>query len=96
MAAYVVGTLYGITDPSGFEEYRNQALPTVEKFGGKLVMMSDKVEVADGSWSPIGMIMLEFESLERAKQWYNSPEYSAVKPMRLQTADSGVIFVDGG
>ena len=68
MPAYVVGTIYDVNDPAGFEEYRNQALPTVEKYGGKVVMVSEKVELADGSWSPIGIIMLEFESLERAKQ----------------------------
>ena len=59
------------------------------------MVAGNKIEVADGSWSPSVMVVVEFESLERAKQWYNSPEYSAVKPRRFQTADSGVIFVDG-
>jgi len=94
MAAYVVGTIYDIKDPAGFEEYRGQAGPTLEKYGGKLVMMSQSIEVGDGSWSPIAMVMFEFESLDRAKEWYNSPEYSAAKPMRLKTADTGLIFAD--
>ena len=96
MAAYVVGTLYNISDPAGFEEYRSQAGPTLEQYGGKLVLMSQKVEAGDGNWSPVGIVVIEFESMERAKQWYNSPEYSAVKPMRLQTTDSALIFADAG
>ena len=94
MAAYVVGTIYDIKDPAGFDEYRSQAGPTLEKYGGKLVMMSQSIEVGDGSWSPIAMVMFEFESLDRAKEWYNSPEYSAAKPIRLKTADTGLIFAD--
>ena len=94
MAAYVVGTIYEIKDPAGFDEYRSQAGPTLEKYGGKLVMMSQSIEVGDGSWSPIGMVMFEFESLDRLKEWYNSPEYQAAKPMRLKTADTGLIFAD--
>ena len=57
-------------------------------------MRSDKIEAADGNWSPIGIGIGEFESLERAKQWYNSPEYSAVRPLRLKSGTSGVIFAD--
>ena len=94
MPAYLVGTIYDIKDPAGFAEYANQAGPTVEKYGGKLVMSSRSIEVGDGGWSPIGMVMFEFESLERAKEWYNSPEYRAAKPMRLSTADTGLIFAD--
>jgi len=94
MPAYVVGTIYDIKDPAGFDEYGDLARPILEKYAGKLVMMSRSIEVGDGSWSPIGMIMFEFESMAKAKEWYNSPEYSAAKPMRLKTADTGLIFAD--
>ena len=94
MVAYVVGTIYDIKDPAGFTECRGQAGPTLEKYGGKLVMMSQSIEVGDGSWSPIAMVMFEFESMARAKEWYNSPEYGAAKPMRLKAADTGLIFAD--
>ena len=95
MAAYVIVAIQAVNDPEGLAEYRQLAGPTVQQYGGKLVVGGNKIEVADGNWSPIFMGVVEFESLERAKQWYNSPEYSTVKPRRLQTADSGVIFIDG-
>ena len=94
MTAYVVGSIFDIKDPAGFDEYGDQARPTLAKYGGKLVMMSRSIEVGDGSWSPIRIIMLEFENMAKAKEWYNSPEYSAAKPMRLKTADTGLIFAD--
>lgn len=55
-----------------------------------------QIEVADGTWFPSGMVVLEFESLEKAKEWYNSPEYQAVIGQRINTSDSSLIFVDGG
>ena len=95
MAAYVIATGYSVIDESGFAEYQKLAVPTVEQYGGKFIAGGFKVEVADGNWSPIGLVVIEFESLDRAKEWYHSPEYSAVKPLRLKSVDSGMVFVDG-
>ena len=95
MAAYVVAVVQNVTDPAGFTDYQHQAEPTLQKYGGKALMFSNKIEVADGRWSPLVMNLIEFESLGRAKEWYNSPEYSAAKPKRLQATDSALIFADG-
>ena len=96
MAAYVIGAISSIKDPAGFADYVKLAVPTLEKYGGKVMAGGNKIEVADGSWSPVGAIIVQFESLQRAKAWYNSPEYSAVKGRRFRTAESGVIFLDEG
>ena len=37
---------------------------------------------------------IEFESIAKAKEWYNSPEYQAILPKRLNTTKGGVVFVD--
>ena len=95
MAAHVIAAVQNVNDPAGFAEYQQLAEPTVHQYGGKFVAGGTKIEVADGNWSPIGLVVIEFESLDRAKQWYNSPEYSMAKPRRIPAADSGVIFIDG-
>ena len=41
------------------------------------------------------MVVIEFESVEQAKKWYNSPEYQAVIGQRFNSADSALIIVDG-
>lgn len=96
MAAYVVGALYEVNDPERFAEYANAASSTVEKYGGKFVMRGQNIEVGDGSWSPIGMVVVEFESMARAKEWYNSSEYTAIKAGRTEATNSGLIFAEGG
>ena len=52
------------------------------------------IEVMDGNWSPMAMMAIEFESIAKTKEWYNSPEYQAVLPKRLNTTKGGVVFVD--
>ncbi len=96
MTAYVIGQVQAVSDPAAFGEYQELAHPTLGQYGGKVVCGSDKIEVGDGNCSPLGVIVIEFESMERAKEWYNSPEYKPLISKRASSTDSGVIFVDGG
>ena len=66
------------------------------QYGGKVLGGDTNVEVADGTWSPIGLVVIEFESMAKAKEWYNSPEYTAIKSPRFDNADSGLVFLDTG
>ena len=95
MPAYVMAALYDVTDPAEFGEYQNLAGPTVANFGGKFIAGSRSVEVIEGDWSPMGFLVIEFESVEQAKRWYNSPEYQAVLPMRKNSTKSGLIMGAG-
>jgi uncharacterized protein (DUF1330 family) len=67
----------------------------VAQYGGKLVINSTKIDSGDGDWNPAGMVVLEFENVDQARKWYNSPEYQAVIGQRFNSADSAVIIVDG-
>ena len=95
MAAWVIGATLKVNDVDGLAAYGAAAGPTVAQYGGKRVAGGTKIETADGTWSPVSMIVLEFESLAKAKEWYNSPEYQAIVAGRINNADSSVIFVDG-
>lgn len=96
MPAYVMAAIYEVTDPARFVEYQSLAEPTVLQYGGKFLAGGTKIEIADGDWSPLGVMVGEFESLAKAKEWYNSLEYQAVVDWRLESTVGGVIFVDAG
>ena len=49
----------------------------------------------EGSWTPKRLVVLEFESMERAKAWYNSPEYADLKKLRQSAANTNAIFANG-
>ena len=56
--------------------------------------LESDIEAADGDWAPMGIIVVEFESSEASRKWYNSPEYQAVIGQRLSSTDSNTVFMD--
>jgi uncharacterized protein (DUF1330 family) len=94
MAAYIIVEIE-ITDPVGYEEYKKIAGDTVEKHGGKYIVRGGKTEVLEGDWNPKRIVMLQFDSVERAKAWLNSSEYREPRKMRHRTAKTKMIVVEG-
>ena len=96
MTVYAIGAIFSVSDHEKFAAYQQVAGPTVALYGGKILGGGTNIEVADGTWSPIGMVVIEFESMAKAKEWYTSPEYTAVKSGRLDSTDGGLVFLDAG
>jgi uncharacterized protein (DUF1330 family) len=94
MAAYVIADLT-IMDPQGFEQYRQMVPATIAKYGGKYVVRGGKLETLEGNWEPQRLVILEFESAERAKEWWASEDYHEAKALRQRTAQTNLIIVEG-
>jgi uncharacterized protein (DUF1330 family) len=94
MSAFVIVEI-DIFDPAGFGEYRKAVVPLVEKYGGKYVVVDDQVEPLEGDWSPPRIVMIEFPSKERAKEWLNCEEYQEPRKIRKRTARTKMILVEG-
>jgi len=94
MAAYLIGDIE-VTDPEAYEKYRAGVPATIAAYGGKFLVRGAQGEVAEGTWTPNRLVVLEFESMERAKAWYNSPEYADLKKLRQSASNSNIIFAEG-
>ena len=94
MSAYVIIEIE-IVDPVGYEEYKKLAGATVEKYGGKYTVRGGKTEVLEGDWNTKRIVVLQFESMERAKQWLNCEDYREPRKMRHRTAKTNMILVEG-
>jgi uncharacterized protein (DUF1330 family) len=94
MPAYIIVEI-DIVDPIGYEEYKKLTSATVEKYGGKYMVRGGKTEVLEGDWQPKRIVVLEFESSERAREWLNSEEYREPRKMRHRTARTNMILVEG-
>lgn len=94
MAAYVIVEI-NITDPAGYEEYRRLGPPTVAAYGGNFVVRGGNIEILEGEWAPKRLVVLEFESADRAKQWWSSQEYAIPKQIRQKTSLTNMIVVEG-
>ena len=94
MSAFVIVDIE-IVDPAGFGEYRKAVVPLVQRYGGKYVAVSDRVEALEGDWRPERIVIIEFDSVKRAKEWFNCEEYRAICEIRHRTAKTRIILVEG-
>jgi len=93
-AAYLVGDIE-VTDPDAYAKYAAGVPDTVAAYGGRYLVRGALGEVFEGSWSPKRLVVLEFESMDRAKAWYNSPEYAELKKLRQSASKGNLIFAEG-
>ena len=94
MTAYVIVDI-NVKDPVRYEDYKRLAAPTVELYGGKYIARGGKTETLEGDWSPSRLVILQFDNIEQAKKWLNSPEYSEARAIRHQTASSQMVMIEG-
>jgi uncharacterized protein (DUF1330 family) len=84
-----------VKDAVEYAKYKDMAAPVVAAFGGKYLARGGKVETLEGDWIAKRLVILEFETVARAKEWLNSKEYSAARALRHKTAQSNLIVVEG-
>lgn len=94
MSAYVIVDIT-ITDPAGYERYKALAADTVAVYGGRYVARGGRTEILEGDWNPARVVILEFESIARARQWLESPEYRDARRLRHATSRTNMIVVEG-
>jgi len=84
-----------IKDRAKIDEYGAKAGPTIAASGAKIIAIDEDPEVIEGSIDNKRTIILEFESKDAFNAWYNSPEYQAALPLRLEAAPGSLIRVQG-
>lgn len=94
MSAYIIVEVE-VKDPIKYEDYKKLTPATLAVYGGKFIVRGGKGELLEGDKQPERIVILEFESVEKAKAWWNSPEYSEVKKLRHATANSRMIVIEG-
>ncbi len=94
MAAYVIANVR-VTDPDRYPDYISQVSQIIERHGGRYLARGGKVEVLEGDWEPQRLVILEFESMERLREFYDSPEYAPLKQLRHEAAFTQFVVVEG-
>jgi uncharacterized protein (DUF1330 family) len=94
MSAYVVLDIE-ITDPEGFARYKGMATGTIGLYGGRYLARGGATEILEGDWNPGRVVILEFDSIARAREWLESPEYRDARRLRHQAARTNMIVVEG-
>jgi len=82
MPAYFIAQ-YVVNDPTVYQEYAQGAGPTIGAYGGEMVSFDVGAETIEGEPPGPQTVILKFESVDKAKEWYNSADYQAVVGKRL-------------
>jgi uncharacterized protein (DUF1330 family) len=94
MAAYVIGEIE-VTDPAKYADYGKQVLATIQKYGGRFVVRGGTVDPLEGGWTPKRIVVLEFPTMAKAREWYGSAEYAPLIKLRQKASRGKLIAVEG-
>jgi uncharacterized protein (DUF1330 family) len=86
---------FKITDPEGMKPYSAGVASTFEPYGGRYIVRGGKIAPLEGEGPNNRMVIIEFDSMEKAQAWYDSPAYAQLKPIRHKNAISRVYIVEG-
>lgn len=94
MPAYVIVDI-DVRDSKPYERYKSLAPPSIAAFGGRYLARGGATEVLEGSWQPNRLVILEFDSIDKARSWWASTEYAAAKALRISCADTNMVVIQG-
>ena len=94
MAGYVI-VIENVIDRTIMNEYQERIGPAAAARGGNYVVRGAPAEIVEGDWSPDRVVVLEFESLEKAREWVNSPEWLELKGLRSNASNHQILLAEG-
>jgi uncharacterized protein (DUF1330 family) len=93
LPGYVIAEV-DVTDPGTFQKYADKAPGTIAQYGGRYVIRGGRNTSIEGD-APKRFVVIQFDSVEKAQAWEDSPEYDAIKPIRHSSAKSRVFIIEG-
>ena len=84
-----------IRDPERFKQYTARSAPAVIAAGGWYPVAGVRPEVLEGSFAADHVVLVEFDSPERARAFYHSAAYQAAKLKRAGAAEFKMLLLPG-
>lgn len=94
MAAYVISEVE-VRDRAAMATYRTLAAQTIAQYGGRYLARGGAAEVVEGGPPAKTIIIVEFPSMARAREWYASAEYADALKLRQTALERRLLFVEG-
>lgn len=83
------------TDPARMQEYAAKVPATLAPFHYHFVIRGAKAESLEGEPPKGAIVVIAFDSVEKAREWYDSPAYAAIRPIRQSASKSRLFLVEG-
>jgi uncharacterized protein (DUF1330 family) len=92
---YVISEADAIVDIPTVQKYGKAVPETLASFNHHFVVRGGKPQSLDGGEAPKGVVVIAFDSVEKAREWYDSPAYQAIKPLRQSSTKGRMFIVEG-
>jgi uncharacterized protein (DUF1330 family) len=96
LAAYLIYICKRIRRRADLENYWAKVGATIPRHLLNTLTAYGRFEVLEGDDEVKGVAIVEFPTMEAAKSWYDSPDYTEVRKHRIDGADYLGILVEGG
>ncbi|OIQ40187.1 MAG: hypothetical protein BM560_14445 [Roseobacter sp. MedPE-SWde] len=84
-----------VTDPEAYAGYQAVAPVAFGQYGARFLARGGAAETLEGgSWQR--HVVIEFDSLQQARDCYNSPEYQKARTCRAGACEASITIVEGG
>jgi uncharacterized protein (DUF1330 family) len=94
MPAYLVA-IVNVKNADAYMEYAKRANVAAAKYGGRFLLRGAPAQILEGVQPGNRVVVSEWESLDKARAYYNSPEYAEAKAKRQGVADATIMLFDG-
>jgi uncharacterized protein (DUF1330 family) len=94
MPAYIIVDVT-IHNAENYADYKKLTPGSLKPYDGKFIVRGGETETLEGDWQPGRIVVLEFPSLKKAKEWWASEEYAPAKALRQANAQTKMIVVEG-
>lgn len=94
MSAYIFAMVKNITDHEQYSKYAKANSEIVKQYGGRFLYRNGHRELIEGSPISERVVIVEFASMEDAKRWYYSPEYTEARAMRDGIAEASIYVLN--
>ena len=94
MTAYAVAHLHNPSDHDDVLTYIEKIQKTMQPYGGRFLVHGSAVEVVEGAW-PGALVVLSFPDMDSAHDWYASPAYRKILPLRTDHIAGDVVLAEG-
>ena len=84
-----------VTDPTTLQKYGAKAPQIVASFNGHYVVRGGDVQALEGEPPKGYIVVIGFDSVQKAREWYDSPAYAAIRPFRQKSTKSRLFIVEG-
>jgi uncharacterized protein (DUF1330 family) len=83
-----------VIDPTGFQDFAKRNGAGMAAAGGRVLALRGRIVTSEGM-PPKGIALIAWDSLDQATEYFNSPTFKALIPLRDKSAKVRLFHVEG-